>query len=130
MGKLTAMGLMLVLVTTAVVGAFELPRRFAAADEALVVQLAVAPPARARPEPIGLAVEKEEKRAKGRLYLSAALTVGAGLVAYWGKETAAAASDRATIWSSDASALARCSAARAPPQAASFALHAAWCTWR
>ena len=94
MGKLTAMGLILVLVTTAVVGAFELPRRFAAADEALVVQLAVAPPARARPEPIGLAVEKKEKRAKGRLYLSAALTVGAGLVAYWSKEKADEAYDR------------------------------------
>ena len=94
MGKLTAMGLILVLVTTAVVGAFELPRRFAAADEALVVQLAVAPPARARPAPIGLAVEKKEKRAKGRLYLSAALTVGAGLVAYWSKEKADEAYDR------------------------------------
>ena len=94
MGKLTSMGLILVLVSTAVVGAFELPRRFAAADEALVVQLAVAPPARARPEPIGLAVEKEEKRAKGRLYLSAALTVGAGLVAYWSKEKADEAYDR------------------------------------
>ncbi len=94
MGKLTAMGLILVLVTTAVVGAFELPRRFAAADEALVVQLAVASPARARPEPIGLAVEKKEKRAKGRLYLSAALTVGAGLVAYWSKEKADEAYDR------------------------------------
>ena len=93
MGKLTAIGLILVLVTTAVVGAFELPRRFAAADEALVVQLAVAPPARARPEPIELAVEKKEKRAKGRLYLSAALTVGAGLVAYWSKEKADEAYD-------------------------------------
>ena len=42
MGKLTAMGLIRVLVTTAVVGAVELPRRFAAADEALVGPLAVA----------------------------------------------------------------------------------------
>ena len=94
MGKLTVIGLILSLVTSEAVCALELPRRFAVADEALAVQWVAVPSARARPAPIGLAVEKERKRAKGRLYLGAALTVGAGLVAYWSKEKADRAYDR------------------------------------
>ena len=94
MGKLSVIGVILSLVTSEAVGALELLRRFAVADQALAVKWVAIPSARVRPAPIGLAVEKEQKRAKSRLYLGAALTVGAGLVAYWSKEKADRAYDR------------------------------------
>ena len=87
------MALIVVLMAGEAVAVLELPRRFAAADEALIAKLAAPPLERARPAPIGLAVEKEEKRSRGRLYLSAALTLGAGCVAYWSKGKADGAYD-------------------------------------
>ena len=94
MGKLPVIGLILYLVTSEAVGALELPRRFAVAGDALAVQWVAVPSVRVRPAPIGLVVEKEKKRVKSRLYLGAALTVGAGPVAYWSKEKADRAYDR------------------------------------
>jgi|AP59_1055472.scaffolds.fasta_scaffold75013_2 hypothetical protein len=94
--KIIAGGLALVLIAgrLAPSQALELPRRFAAAEKALEVQFAKHSVPRARPVSIGSAAKAENKRSRGRLYLSAALTVGAGIAAYWSKDRADEAYDR------------------------------------
>ena len=72
----------------------ELPRRLVQLEAALAAQWAEQP--RLRQQSIATTSEAppKEKRSRKRLYLSAALAVGAGAVAYWSKERADAAYDR------------------------------------
>ena len=67
----------------------ELPRRLVQLEAALAVVEVGA--VREPPLRVG---SSEEKRSRKKLYLSAALAVGAGAVAYWSKERANAAYDR------------------------------------
>ncbi|MDE2810810.1 MAG: hypothetical protein OXN90_20535 [Gemmatimonadota bacterium] len=71
----------------------ELPRRLAQLEAALTAQWAERPMLRQRSVPTASAPSKK-KRSRKKLYLSAALAVGAGAVAYWSKERADAAYDR------------------------------------
>ena len=68
----------------------ELPRRLAPLEAALA---AVENVGAVREPPLRVG-SSEEKRSRKKLYLSAALAVGAGAVAYWSKERADAAYDR------------------------------------
>ena len=68
----------------------DLPRRLAPLDAALA---AVENVGAVREPPLRVG-SSEEKRSRKKLYLSAALAVGAGAVAYWSKERADAAYDR------------------------------------
>ena len=70
----------------------ELPRRLAPLEAALAEQWAEQPKLGQRSMPT--ASPSKEKRSRKKLYLSAALAVGAGAVAYWSKERADAAYDR------------------------------------
>ena len=72
----------------------ELPRRLVQLEAALAAQWAERP--RLRQQSISTTSEAppKEKRSRKKLYLSAALAVGAGAVAYWSKERADAAYDR------------------------------------
>ena len=72
----------------------ELPRRLVQLEAALAAQWAEQP--RLRQQSISTTSEAppKEKRSRKKLYLSAVLAVGAGAVAYWSKERAAAAYDR------------------------------------
>ena len=72
----------------------ELPRRLAPLEAALAEQWAERPMLRQRSMPTASAAPSKEKRSRKKLYLSAALAVGAGAVAYWSKERADAAYDR------------------------------------
>ena len=74
--------------------ALELPRRFAVAEAALETQFAERSVPDARPTSLGVTAQSKKKKSRGRLYLSAALTAGAGAVAYWSKERADKAYDR------------------------------------
>ena len=72
----------------------ELPRRLAPLEAALAAQWAERPMLRQRSMPAASAAPSKEKRSRKKLYLSAALAVGAGAVAYWSKERADSAYDR------------------------------------
>ncbi len=72
----------------------ELPRRLAPLEAALAAQWAEQPMLGQRSMPTASAAPSKEKRSRKKLYLSAALAVGAGAVAYWSKERADAAYDR------------------------------------
>ena len=72
----------------------ELPRRLVQLEAALAVQWAERPAHIVRTRPAATAAPSKEKRSRKKLYLSAALAVGAGAVAYWSKERADAAYDR------------------------------------
>ena len=72
----------------------ELPRRLVQLDAALTAQWAERPMLRQRSIPTAAAAPSKKKRSRKKLYLSAALAVGAGAVAYWSKERANAAYDR------------------------------------
>ena len=72
----------------------DLPRRLPQLDAALAAQWAERPMLRQRSMPTMSAVPSKEKRSRKKLYLSVALAVGAGVVAYWSKERADAAYDR------------------------------------
>ena len=72
----------------------ELPRRLAPLETALAAQWADQPLLRQQSMPTASAVSSKKKRSRKKLYLSAALAVGAGAVAYWSKERADAAYDR------------------------------------
>ena len=82
----------LVLATSAPMWAasLELPRRLSSLDGALA---AVENVGAVREPPLRVGSPKK-KRSRKKLYLSAALAVGAGVVAYWSKERADAAYDR------------------------------------
>ncbi|MEE3258420.1 MAG: hypothetical protein VX293_04360 [Candidatus Latescibacterota bacterium] len=96
MSRMIAGGLALALIAgpLAPSQALELPRRFAAAEIALEVQFTERSAPRARPAPIRSAAKVEKKRSRARLYLSAVLTAGVGIAAYWSKERADAAYER------------------------------------
>lgn len=73
----------------------ELARRLAPLEAALAEQWAEQPRLGQRSMPTASAAPgKKEQRSRKKLYLSAALAVGAGAVAYWSKERANAAYDR------------------------------------
>ena len=72
----------------------ELPRRLAPLEAALAQQWAEQPKLGQQSMPTASAASSKEKRSRKKLYLSAALAVGAGAVAYWSKERANAAYDR------------------------------------
>ena len=72
----------------------ELPRRLTPLEAALAAQWAEQPMLRQRSIPTTSAAPTKKKRSRKKLYLSAALAVGAGVVAYWSKERADAAYDR------------------------------------
>ena len=72
----------------------ELPRRLAPLEATLATQWAERPMLRQRSMPTTSAAPTKKKRSRKKLYLSAALAVGAGVVAYWSKERADAAYDR------------------------------------
>ena len=71
-----------------------LPQRLAPLEAALAAQWAERPMLRQRSMPAASAAPSKEKRSRKKLYLSAALAVGAGVVAYWSKERADSAYDR------------------------------------
>ena len=71
-----------------------LPRRLVQLETALATQWAERPVLRQQSMPTAAAVPSKKKRSRTKLYLSAALAVGAGAVAYWSKERADAAYDR------------------------------------
>ena len=72
----------------------ELPRQLVQLDAALAVQWAERPRLKQQSMPTASAVPSKEKRSRKKLYLSAALAVGGGVVAYWSKERADAAYER------------------------------------
>ena len=72
----------------------ELPRRLTPLEAVLAAQWAEQPMFRQRSMPTTSAAPTKKKRSRKKLYLSAALAVGAGVVAYWSKERADAAYDR------------------------------------
>ncbi len=72
----------------------ELPRRLASLETALAEQWAEQPRRRSPSTPTPAAGAGKEKRTRKKLYLSAALVVGAGAVAYWSKARADAAYER------------------------------------
>ncbi len=72
----------------------ELPRQLVQLEAALAAQWAERPMLRQRSVPTASAAPSKKKRSRKKLYLSAALAVGAGAVAYWSKERANAAYDR------------------------------------
>ena len=72
----------------------ELPRRLVQLETALAAQWADRPMFRQQSMPTASAAPSKKKRSRKKLYLSAALAVGAGAVAYWSKERADAAYDR------------------------------------
>ena len=72
----------------------ELPRRLVQLDAALAAQWAERPMLRQRSMSTTAAAPSKKKRSRKKLYLSAALAMGAGAVAYWSKERANAAYDR------------------------------------
>ena len=72
----------------------ELPRQLVQLETALAAQWAERPMLRQRSLPTTSAAPSKKKRSRKKLYLSAALAVGGGVVAYWSKERADAAYDR------------------------------------
>ena len=72
----------------------ELPRRLAPLEAVLATQWAEQPRLRQRSMPATSVAPSKKKRSRKKLYLSAALAVGTGAVAYWSKERADAAYDR------------------------------------
>ena len=72
----------------------EPPQRLVQLEAALAVQWAERPMLRQRSMPTASAAPSKKKRSRKKLYLSAALAIGAGVVVYWSKERADAAYDR------------------------------------
>ena len=72
----------------------ELPLRLAPLEAALAAQWAEQPRPRPPAMPAIAAAPSKEKRSRRKLYWSAALSVGAGALAYWSKERADAAYNR------------------------------------
>ena len=72
----------------------ELPRWLAPLEATLAAQWAERPLLRQRSLPTTSAAQTKKKRSRKKLYLSAALALGGGVVAYWSKERADAAYDR------------------------------------
>ena len=72
----------------------ELPRRLAPLEAALAEQWAEQPKLEQQSMPTAAAAPNKEKRSRKKLYLSAALALGGGVVAYWSKERADAAYNR------------------------------------
>ena len=71
-----------------------LPRQLVQLEAALAAQWTEQPLLRQQSMPTASAAPSKRKRSRKKLYLSAALAVGAGAVAYWSKERADAAYDR------------------------------------
>lgn len=96
MNKAIAWCLLLVLAAGAPARAelLELPRRLVQLEAALAAQWAERPVLRQRSMPTTSATPSNKKRSRKKLYLSAALAVGAGAVAYWSKARADAAYGR------------------------------------
>ena len=72
----------------------EVARRLGPLEAALAEQWVEQPKLGQQSMPTAAAAPSKEKRSRKKLYLSAALAVGAGAVAYWSKERANAAYDR------------------------------------
>ena len=72
----------------------ESSRRLVQLETALAAQWAERPMLRQRSLPTTSAAPNKKKHSRKKLYLSAALAVGGGVVAYWSKERADAAYDR------------------------------------
>ena len=94
MKKMIAWCLLLLSGVSAQAEPLELPRRLAPLEAALAEQWVERPRLGQRSMPTASAVPSKEKRSRKKLYLSAALAVGAGAVAYWSKERADVAYDR------------------------------------
>ena len=94
MKKTIAWCLVLAVVAPTWAESLELPRQLVQLETALAVQWAERPRLKQQSMPTASAVPSKEKRSRKKLYLSAALAVGGGVVAYWSKERAAAAYDR------------------------------------
>ena len=90
MNKAIACCLLLATSTPTWAEPLDLPRRLAPLDAALT---AVENVGAVREPPLRVG-SSEKKRSRKKLYLSAALAVGAGAVAYWSRERADAAYDR------------------------------------
>ena len=90
MNKAIACCLLLATSTPTWAEPLDLPRRLAPLEAALA---AVENVGAVREPPLRVG-SSEEKRSRKKLYLSAALAVGAGAVAYWSRERADAAYDR------------------------------------
>ena len=90
MNKAIACCLLLATSTPTWAEPLDLPRRLAPLEAALA---AVENVGAVREPPLRVG-SSEKKRSRKKLYLSAALAVGAGAVAYWSKERADAAYDR------------------------------------
>ena len=90
MNKAIACCLLLATSTPTWAEPLDLPRRLAPLDAALA---AVENVGAGREPPLRVG-SSEKKRSRKKLYLSAALAVGAGAVAYWSRERADAAYDR------------------------------------
>ena len=94
MKKTIAWCLVLAVVAPTWAESLELPRRLAPLEAALAEQWAEQPRLGQRSRPTASAAPSKEKRSRKKLYLSAALAIGGGVVAYWSKERANAAYDR------------------------------------
>ena len=94
MKKMIAWCLLLLSGVSAQAEPLELPWRLAPLEVALAAQWAERPRLGQRSMPTASAAPSKEKRSRKKLYLSAALAVGAGAVAYWSKERADTAYDR------------------------------------
>ena len=93
--KTISCGLLLVLAASGTpAGAEPLELRLPQLEAALAAQWAELPMLRQQSMPATAAAPSKEKRSRKKLYLSAAMAVGAGAVAYWSKERADAAYDR------------------------------------
>ena len=91
MNKAIACCLLLATSTPTWAEPLDLPRRLAPLDAALAAVEENVGAVREPPLRVG---SSEKKRSRKKLYLSAALAVGAGAVAYWSRERADAAYDR------------------------------------
>lgn len=94
MKKTIAWCLVLAVVAPTWAESLELPRQLVQLETALAAQWAERPTIRQRSLPATSAAPNKKKPSRTKLYLSAALAVGGGVVAYWSKERADAAYDR------------------------------------
>ncbi len=94
MDKTIAWCLVLATSTPAWTEPLPLPRWLVQLEAVLAAQWAQRPMLGQRLMPTMSSAPKKKKRSRKKLYLSAALTVGAGAVAYWSKARADAAYDR------------------------------------
>ena len=94
MKKTIAWCLVLAVVAPTWAESLELPRQLVQLETALAAQWTERPMLRQRSLPATSAAPNKKKHSRKKLYLSAALAIGGGVVAYWSKERANAAYDR------------------------------------